>query len=193
MKRILLFLVAIISTNAVASVLTIESGIKVVMINGQKVEEGIPLLLTDGQNQVVAEFSGRLVNKGKTEFISTPPYVMTFNLSQSSDGTLNLKPSTFSDLQAAIDDNSDIFEFGNLKVTLLKQDKLPKNDSFMPYSDVPQLVANYNAEHGFPFGIVEQQQKVALESKESLNNLKYWYQQASKQEKAEFKYWINAQ
>lgn len=190
MKNMFAIILACLSFNTFATTLTVDSGIEVLSLNGKEIKEGDSLELVAGQNQIVAEYAGRLVTKGKTEYISTVPYIMTFQTTSENDIELALKQSNFSDVEAAAESKSDIFVLNGVDEAAVKQEVLPATGNFMPYSNIPQLVANYNAENGIPFGIVEYKEKVKIESKESLNKLKYWYQQATPEERVEFKTWM---
>ncbi|WP_417879097.1 DUF2057 family protein [Vibrio sp.] len=188
MKK-LIFTLALFGSHALyASTLSIDSGITVLSLNGKEVKEASSYQLQDGQNQIVAEFSKRVSHQGKSKYISTPPYIMTFTQTNSDAKSLRLLHNRYSNISDAVDSNSAIFKIENQST--IEQEILPSKSSFMPYSDIPLLVSEYNAEKGLPFGIVEQQQKVNVESKQALNNLKYWYQQASTEELNEFEAWI---
>lgn len=210
MNKFVIACIALLSSSSVFSAtINLDSGIDLLVVNGEKVEDVDNISLIDGENQLAVEFAGRLSEKGKREYFSSVPYIAVVKAEQNSDITIQLLSKTFSETKQRVEDKQPIFEFIiDGASTQGEQVVLPPISDVFPYSNVPALVKSYNQTHGLIFesGKIRSLKKeleqvqlqeskavkpetVAVETETSLQ-MKLWYSRATSEERKAFRKWL---
>ena len=200
MKIIFLIIQLFIVSSAYAYTLDVNRNITVYAINGHKVSTyNGQYELIEGKNQLAVRFDGKLRNHGKSKRFESKPYLLTLTI----NNDIKLEPVSkqYNKIISLAEKNKLFFKDDN-NYTAIKQVLLPAITKVFPYSNIPKLVTHYNEKHGIYFDEtgLKQLSKVALKEqvqvqetvKESkvVSQLKYWYGQASKDEKQAFDKWL---
>ena len=203
MNKILLICSLFLCGAASAENINLGSGITLSALNGEMVNESESVLLFEGSNQLVLEFSGYLKKQGKREYFSAIPYVVVVTADPRTELHVGLVSNKLSTIEKNVDRNLPIFNFEieGSKIES-KQFILPPSANSFPYANIPELIKNYNKENGLIFdsGKIRELKKelVAVnehqnfENKESENSLqlKLWYSRADAEEREAFQKWV---
>lgn len=210
MNKFVIACIALLASSSVFSAtINLDSGIDLLVVNGEKVEDVDNISLIDGENQLAVEFAGRLSEKGKREYFSSVPYIAVVKTEQNSDVTIQLLSKTFSETKQRVENKQPIFEFIiDGASTQGEQMVLPPNSSTFPYSNIPDLVQSYNKENGLIFdsgkirslkqelaqvqaqsAITKTAESVVAETETSLQ-MKLWYSRATSEERKTFRKWL---
>lgn len=207
MKRtVLVFVLSFFSFVSYAGVVELAQGVDIHSVNGEKIKNAEDIQLVNGQNQLVLSFGGKLIESGKKEHYSAPPYVVVATLDSSAKTKIKLNSKRLSTITKNVKSGSDIFEITQKGEDVsTTQEILPPADTFLPYSNIEKLVKEYNQERGLIFesGTIRELQKeleqvqttlvtevkTKAESEASLQ-LKIWYSRATEEERKEFQRWM---
>lgn len=191
--------------------LDLATGISLNTLNGEVVENVEDAVLTSGENQLVLDYTGYLSYKGKREFISTVPYIMVVTVPENGDVDVDLVSRKYEKVAKNVDRELPIFNVAiNGDDVEVVQEVLPPSQGALPYSDIPQLVKDYNQERGLVFdsgkirslkeelaavqtgavvGATVTADSTVQESENTLQ-LKLWYSRASEEERKAFQKWL---
>ena len=191
--------------------LDLATGISLNTLNGEVVENVEDAVLTSGENQLVLDYTGYLSYKGKREFISTVPYIMVVTVPENGDVDVDLVSRKYEKVTKNVDRELPIFNVAiNGDDVEVVQEVLPPSQGALPYSDIPQLVKDYNQERGLVFdsgkirslkeelaavqtgavvGATVAADSTVQESENTLQ-LKLWYSRASEEERKAFQKWL---
>jgi hypothetical protein len=203
MKKIWVICSLLFCSVASAENINLGSGITLSALNGEKVNESESVLLVEGSNQLVLEFSGYLKKQGKREYFSAVPYVAVVTADPRTELHVGLVSNKLSTIEKNVDRNRPIFYFEIEENKIeSKQFILPPSTNAFPYANISELIKSYNRENGLIFDsgkIRELKKELAsvneysnLENKESENSLqlKLWYSRANAEERKAFKKWV---
>ncbi len=212
-KLAVVFLFGLTSSVVNAADIDVGSGIEVLIVNGVKASESdMEHELRDGENQLVVKVDARLREAGKTEYVTSNPYVVTFSYDSTADLEFSLKSKSVEGMTKLI-----AREAPFINISQSDQDKvtswveLPADGSYLPYIDPLKNLTAYNKENGFIFdgknirslkqelanlsdapATIGAQPKAVHETENTLQ-LKLWYTRASKEEREQFLNWMNEQ
>jgi uncharacterized protein YccT (UPF0319 family) len=210
MKYVVLALaLSVLSANSYANLVKLAQGVEIHAVNGEKVKSAEDIHLVQGKNQLVLSFGGKLIDGGKTEHYSAPPYVVVATLNSVVQTEITLKSKRLSTITKSVKSGLPIFEISQEGADIpTSQEVLPPDDAFLPYANIEHLVKEYNQERGLIFesGTIRELKKeldqldnskvlnteIIAESEASLQ-LKIWYTRASTEEKQEFSRWMSDQ
>lgn len=209
----LMIVVSLFCSAANAANIEVDSGIEVLIVNGVKtLGTSMEEELRDGENQIVLKMDARLRNDGKTEYVTSNPYIVTFSYDSGSDLELELKSKSVEETQKLIASEAEF-----VTIVQNEQDKitswaeLPAADSYLPYIDPLKNLIAYNKENGFIFdgkNIRSLKQELAnisdapvtigsgqqaIRETENTLQLKLWYTRANKEEREQFLRWMDEQ
>ncbi len=214
MKKLgVVFLFGLASSVVNAADIEVGSGIEVLIVNGVKASESdMERELRDGENQLVVKVDARLREAGKTEYVTSNPYVVTFSYDSAADIEFSLKSKSVEGMTKLIASEAPF-----INISQSDQDKitswveLPADDSYLPYIDPLKNLTAYNKENGFIFDgknirslkqelanlsdapVTIGAQPKAVHETENTLQLKLWYTRASKEEREQFLSWMNEQ
>ncbi|MEZ9649088.1 DUF2057 family protein [Vibrio lentus] len=209
-KWYLSFVCLLFAPYAMAT-LDLASGISLNTLNGEVVVSAEDAVFTPGENQLVLDYTGYLSDKGKREFISTVPYIMVVTVPENGDVDVDLVSRKYEKVAKNVDRELPIFNVAiNGDDVEVVQEVLPPSQGALPYSDIPQLVKDYNQERGLVFdsgkirslkeelaavqtgavvGATVTADSTVQESENTLQ-LKLWYSRASEEERKAFQKWL---
>lgn len=211
MNKWYLSFICLFSAPYATAALDLASGISLNTLNGEVVENVEDAVLTSGENQLVLDYTGYLSDKGKREFISTVPYIMVFTVPENGDVDVDLVSRKYKKIAKNVDRELPIFNISvNGDDVKVAQEVLPSSQGALPYSDIPQLVKDYNQERGLVFdsgkirSLKEELAAVqtgavvgatvtadsAVQESENTLQLKLWYSRASEEERKAFQKWL---
>ncbi|MGR5151817.1 YccT family protein [Photobacterium swingsii] len=200
----------VFAASAQANTLETEYGLSVLAINGVAVNSDNAIAdntydIVEGKNQVVIRGEKMLRRGTKTELFSTRPFIMSFD---TKDDVMIRFPEAASNYRAAETEFRNDEPKWSVMVggTALpyQAEVLPGGGGFIPYSDIEELVANYNQDKGIALEqgkptdmtkaavVVNDAGEVTITG-DSLAQLKLWYTKASAKEKKAFKIWMAEQ
>ncbi|MFM2640042.1 DUF2057 family protein [Vibrio chagasii] len=203
--------VCLFSAPYATAALDLASGISLNTLNGEVVESAEDAVFAPGENQLVLDYTGYLSDKGKREFISTVPYIMVVDVPENADVDVDLVSRKYEKIAKNVDRELPIFSISvNGDEGDFEQEVLPPANGALPYSDIPQLVKEYNQERGLVFdsgkirslkeelaavqtGAVVGATVVAdstVQESENTLQLKLWYSRASEEERKAFQKWL---
>ncbi|CAM3770786.1 hypothetical protein VA7868_03450 [Vibrio aerogenes CECT 7868] len=193
-----------VSGSVYALTLDAENGIEVLFVNGKPAQEGTAVHFSENKLQLVVRYEGRLKkNGGKPEFLSTTPYVLTLTSgAEANHGQLHV--SLVSNRYHKIDNlnraHKPVFNVSaGFPVKIVQQVVLPAKSKVFPYMNLGPLVADFNQTNKTvfadqPLGYVEKDQvKKSKQSATTVEQLKFWFDKASAQERGEFLRWAAKQ
>lgn len=211
MNKWYLSFVCLLSAPYATAALDLASGISLNNLNGEAVESVHDAVFTPGENQLVLDYTGYLSDKGKREFISTAPYIMVVTVPENGDVDVDLVSRKYKKIAKNVDRELPIFNISiNGDDVEVVQEVLPPSQGVLPYSDIPQLVKDYNQERGLVFdsgkirslkeelaavqtgavvGATVTADSTVQESENTLQ-LKLWYSRASEEERKAFQKWL---
>ncbi|MEZ9872517.1 DUF2057 family protein [Vibrio sp. 10N.261.51.C6] len=211
MNKWYLSFVCLFSAPYATAALDLASGISLNTLNGEVVESVEDAVFTSGENQLVLDYTGYLSDKGKREFISTVPYIMVVNVPENADVDIDLLSRKYAKIEKNVDRELPIFSISvNGDEVEFEQEVLPPSQGALPYSDIPQLVKDYNQERGLVFdsgkirslkeelaavqtgavvGATVAADSTVQESENTLQ-LKLWYSRANEEERKVFRKWM---
>ncbi|MGR5407699.1 DUF2057 family protein [Vibrio sp. PID17_43] len=191
--------------------LDLASGISLNTLNGEVVESVEDAVFTAGENQLVLGYTGYLSDKGKREFISTVPYIMVVDVPENAEIDVDLVSRKYEKISKNVDRELPIFNISvNGDEVEFDQEVLPPAKGALPYSNIPQLVKDYNQKRGLVFdsgkirslkeelaavqtgavvGVTVAADSTVQESENTLQ-LKLWYSRASEEERKAFQKWL---
>ncbi|KMV30660.1 hypothetical protein AB733_10200 [Photobacterium swingsii] len=200
----------VFAASAQANTLETEYGLSVLAINGVAVNSDNAIAdntydIVEGKNQVVIRGEKMLRRGTKTELFSTRPFIMSFD---TKDDVMIRFPEAASNYRAAEtefrnDEPKWSVMVGGTALSY-QAEVLPGGGGFIPYSDIEELVANYNQDKGIALEqgkptdmtkaavVVNDAGEVTITG-DSLAQLKLWYTKASAKEKKAFKIWMAEQ
>ncbi len=200
----------VFAASAQANTLETEYGLSVLAINGVAVNSDDAIAdntydIVEGKNQVVIRGEKMLRRGTKTELFSTRPFIMSFD---TKDDVMIRFPEAASNYRAAEtefrnDEPKWSVMVGGTALSY-QAEVLPGGGGFIPYSDIEELVANYNQDKGIALEqgkptdmtkaavVVNDAGEVTITG-DSLAQLKLWYTKASAKEKKAFKIWMAEQ
>ncbi|MFS1902986.1 DUF2057 family protein [Vibrio lentus] len=211
MNKWYLSFVCLLSAPYATAALDLATGISLNTLNGEVIENVEDAVLTSGENQLVLDYTGYLSDKGKREFISTVPYIMVVTVPENGNVDVDLVSRKYKKIAKNVDRELPIF---NISVdgddVEVVQEVLPPSQGVLPYSDIPQLVKDYNQERGLVFdsgkirSLKEELAAVqtgavvgatvtadsAVQESENTLQLKLWYSRASEEERKAFQKWL---
>ncbi|EDK28479.1 hypothetical protein VSWAT3_23129 [Vibrionales bacterium SWAT-3] len=211
MNKWYLSFVCLFSAPYATAALDLASGISLNTLNGEVVENVEDAVFTPGENQLVLDYTGYLSDKGKREFISTVPYIMVVTVPENADVDVDLVSRKYEKIAKNVDRELPIFNISvNGDDVKVAQEVLPPSQGALPYSDIPQLVKDYNQERGLVFdsgkirSLKEELAAVqtgavvgatvtadsAVQESENTLQLKLWYSRASEEERKAFQKWL---
>lgn len=201
MKKVLIATATLFASLSVQSaVLDTANQVRVLMINGIEITDDQRISnneyqLPDAETQLVVRVSGGFGTGSDEKFFESKPYLLTFDATK--DAMLKL-PEFYKNKSKATrafrNNTSPAWRLtdSNDQVLAYKTELLKGKDGFMPYADIPALVADYNKKHGIAFeGYTLTHQEVAPTQVEdsTVKTLKYWFLDASKEEQQAFLDW----
>ncbi|CAH8236364.1 DUF2057 domain-containing protein [Vibrio aestuarianus] len=195
MKKVLMLLITLTPCLVSAANLSVANGIDIHTINGKTVEkiDARTYSLIEGSNQLAVTFSGKLSNGPKSEYLSTKPYVLLFEVT-SDDVDLTLISRRFKDVEKAIDNDMPIFDIrSNGSELSSQQELLPPVSDYLPYANVPLLVTAYNQNNKISFSNGELENVAELaEGKDAtvVDKLKNLYLEANTEQRKTFRKWM---
>lgn len=211
MNKWYLSFICLFSAPYATAGLELGSGITLNTLNGEQIKSIKDAVLTSGENQLVVDYTGYLSDKGKREFISTVPYIMVIDAPEGADVDIDLKSRKFGNVEKNVDKGQPIFKVAvNGDDVKVDQEILPPAQGALPYSDIPQLVKDYNQERGLVFdsgkirslkeelaavqtgavvGATVAADSTVQESENTLQ-LKLWYSRANEEERKAFQKWL---
>ncbi|SHO57387.1 DUF2057 family protein [Vibrio quintilis] len=176
-----------------------DNGIEVLYVNGKPVEEGRTVHFSENKLQLVVRYEGRLKkNGGKLEFLSTYPYVLT--LSSGAKPTnetlrLSLVSNRYHKVDGLNQARRPVFKVSSgFPVKMVQQVVLPSKSKVFPYMNLGPLIESFNQQNDTVF--VDQplgQVKEARQSATTVEQLKFWFDKASAEERHEFLHWASKQ
>lgn len=210
---IVVFLFSLVCAMANAADIEVESGIEVLIVNGVKATASkMQDELRDGENQLVIKVDAQLRESGKTEYVTSNPFIVTFKYNSDSDLAVTLKSKHVDGVQTLLADGTPFIKLTqNGEDRLTSWVELPAADSFMPYIDPLKNLTAYNKENGFIFdgknirslkqelaNLSDAPETIGAQSKavnetENTLQLKLWYTRANKEEREQFLNWMNEQ
>lgn len=207
------FLIPLCLFAGVASATSIvpNNNIEILFVDGQKVEEKREAVnVSAGNIQLVLRYSKSLKDSGKNRVFDSAPYVVMLDVA---DADLEITaPTLYSYEQANTYFKKApewiISEPSGQKVQFT-QEKLDRGEGFLPYYDLPKLVAEHNKRRGIVVGsvpvIADKAQfsssvtpaseandmggKKAAQAN-NLEQLQAWYLKASAEERKAFRRWM---
>lgn len=206
-------LLGLICSTANAANIEVDSGIEVLIVNGVKASgAAIKEELREGENQIVLKVDARLRADGKTEYVTSNPYIVTFSYDSEPDLEFALKSKSVEGIKKLV-----ASEAAFVTITQNDDDKitswieLPAADSYLPYVDPLKNLVAYNKENGLIFdgkNIRSLKQELAnisnapvtigsgqqvIHETENTLQLKLWYTRANEEEREQFSRWMNEQ
>ena len=195
-----------------AAVISAQDGVSILYINGQEAEQKI------GQNQVDEGFVQTVVrfdDKLGSKVFTSKPYVISFDAQ--GESVKVIAPAVGSEMVAENEFSKakpDWKVFVDGKAIAFEQSVLQGKGGFMPYAGMENLIADHNKQRGIYFqdgqlidapvaietaavvtasvavaGSTSTAQAPAVATK-TVDQLKAWYLQASKEERKEFRRWM---
>lgn len=206
MKKLLgLVAVATLAFTSMVSAATLKIAYEFspYMLNGQEIKAGQEQQLQAGKNQLVVAYYAVLKDKSSRSMFDSRPYVLTFK-NPGSDVTLiapRFRDHNQAERKFANGQVEWLLQDANGRTFKVKAEELPSRGGFMPYANVPGLVADYNNKHGISFlgQDMEDLQDVAVKvaqdgsvkvTGDAVTQLKLWYTKASKIERKKFRMWM---
>ena len=212
-KHILAFILFLTPFMSIASIMA-GSGVDIKVLNGEEYFDTSELI--KGENQVVVSYSGYLTERGKRQFISSPPYIIIVDSPQAKTVEIQLKSQNFKFVERSIERKEPLFTISVAgEIVEAEQYLLPPRKGVFPYANTVKLVKEYNAENGLIFdsGKVRSlkdelntlqatngdntENKGNMPSKkaetEATLQLKIWYTRATPEERASFNDWAQQQ
>ncbi|CDT42144.1 conserved exported hypothetical protein [Vibrio coralliirubri] len=211
MNKWYLSFVCLFSAPYATAALDLASGISLNTLNGEAVDSVEDAVFTSGENQLVLDYTGYLSDKGKREFISTVPYIMAVSIPENADVEIDLVSRKYEKIAKNVDRELPIFSVSvNGDELDFEQQVLPPAKGALPYSDIPQLVKDYNQERGLVFDsgkIRSLKEELAavqtgavvgatvvtdstVQESENTLQLKLWYSRANEEERKAFQKWL---
>lgn len=211
MNKWYLSFICLFSAPYATASLELSSGITLNTLNGEVIDNVEDAVLTSGENQLVLDYTGYLSDQGKREFISTIPYIMVVDVPENADVEVDLQSRKYAKIAKNVDRELPIFNISiNGDDVDVEQEILPAAKGALPYSDIPQLVKDYNQERGLVFdsgkirslkeelaavqtgavvGATVAADSTVQESENTLQ-LKLWYSRANEEERKAFQKWL---
>ncbi|OAN18532.1 hypothetical protein A3K86_06490 [Photobacterium jeanii] len=198
------------AASAQANTLETEFGLSVMAINGSAVDRDSAVAdntynIAEGKNQVVIRGEKMLRRGTKTELFTTKPFVITFDSEQDVKIEFPKVANNYRSAETEFRGDAPAWQVtANGSAISYQSDLLPGDGGFIPYSDIEELVAKYNQQHGIALEqgkptnmtaaavTVTETGKVEITG-DSLSQLKLWYTKASAKEKKAFKIWMAEQ
>lgn len=209
-NNIIFWLCLTVPSYAMSMELDLASGVNITVLNGEVVENN-DALFVEGQNQLVIEFDGRLKDGSKREYFSAKPYLVTVNLTDITNLEIKLISNKLSKIESTQSLNKPMFVLEHNGESLNnEQFILPPGRNAFPYTDVPSLVKQYNADNGLVFDsgkIRSLKEELAavqtgavvgstvaadstVQESENTLQLKLWYSRATEEERKAFQKWL---
>lgn len=209
MRFLLLFLTVIASFSVSSQQVEVARYTNVLVVNEVLVESN-NVSLTEGDNQFVVEFDGRLKKKNKLESVSVRPQIIVVSDIKPKTDKLEIKlaAKSYKQLESLESQSLPLFEvYKNGQLVDTTQQELPAASGMFPYQDPVELVKQHNAEVGLIFdsgnirSLKQELEAVQNQSHSSMKSdeteatlqLKIWYNRANDEERAAFKKWLSEQ
>ncbi|ELF5324937.1 DUF2057 family protein [Vibrio cholerae] len=197
----ILFLFAL--SNSVSAIeYRLAQGVELKVINGEKVENDESPDFKAGMNQLVVKYSGRVRKNSKSEYLSTMPYIVQVRLEKEDTLSISLISDDYKDLVDKQNKGEPIFivkkngEFVDDQNLLLA-----KTNGLFPYSNLVDLVKEYNNEKGIivdsgtlrdlkeELSTLNLGNNIKNDDSEATLQLKIWYSKATAEERIKFLEW----
>lgn len=196
-----LFLFAL-SSSVSAIEYRLAQGVELKVINGEKVENDESPEFKTGMNQLVVKYSGRVRKNSKSEYLSTMPYIVLVRLETEDTLSISLISDDYKVLVDKQNKGEPIFivkkngEFVDEQNLLLA-----KNNGLFPYSNLVDLVKEYNNEKGIivdsgtlrdlkeELSMLNLGNNIKNYDSEATLQLKIWYSKATEEERIKFLEW----
>ncbi|MBF4223113.1 DUF2057 domain-containing protein [Vibrio anguillarum] len=193
---ILVFLCS--STVANGYELSVDSGIEILYVNGQKADNS--LTFDSEYLQLVLRYSGRLKSGGKMEYYATYPYLVTLTFQGQKDinskAFIKLISNRYDKINAENERKKPVFDIQTSEDVSVEQKILPSTVEVFPYMDVGSLVKSYNIDNAIFFSdnlkkidMVNNSDAIST-TEDSLTQLQIWYLKSTKEERKSFRKWI---
>lgn len=199
---------SVLLTSCVASAATLElpKDTYIMALNGKEVEKEALQNLSVGSNQFVVEFIANLDDGKDRRLLNSKPYIFEVDIKNSSD-KLELSHKHFfnySHAENAFKNNDVDWKIEtNGRSKSVDVELLPGKEGFLPYSDIEQVIRNYNVSQGVILstadngtGVVKEAAVTVSETGkveitgDATTQLKLWYSKATKAERKEFRKWM---
>lgn len=203
MKKIGLICSLFFCSTLSATNLELDPGVNANVLNNDNVSDVKQVILIEGDNQLVLDYTGRLKKQGKREHLSTVPYIVMFDNKTFEKVAVSLVSKNVSVIEKKIDDGQPIFVIeADGKEIISTQLILPPKEGAFPYSDLLALTDTYNKEQGLVFDNgtirdlkmelqqVNSAEKLAELESENTLQLKLWYNRATEEERKAFQKWV---
>ncbi|MDN3682366.1 DUF2057 domain-containing protein [Vibrio tapetis subsp. quintayensis] len=201
------------ASTALASEVIPTKGVSVLMVNGAEANSKMkPSNLKHGQNQIVVEMDKNIGKGSSNGQFTSAPFVITFEAG-SDDIKIN-HPKVHSIQHAEqVFKNEPKWRLTSAGKSIdYKSDELKGKKGFLPYSDMDELVKEYNQQNGIYVGPAaitvaaasqvepavksaratpkKQKTTQAAAHPQALEQMQAWYLKASKQDRKEFRKWM---
>ncbi|MGF1765030.1 YccT family protein [Aliivibrio kagoshimensis] len=204
MKYLSLFLVLLpcFSSIAMAAELTYSPNLTVYTVDNAQAEERIEL--EPGKHQISVKFASILDDGSQSRSYSSKPYIIEFEVTEEKSIYLSEpRVNRYRDVTRVFKASGVnwTLKSGNKNIPYTTEILPPSESGFMPYGDVPAIVAEHNKINGntFTSGSFSNLKEQAVQIKangeielnaEPLSQLKMWYIEADNTERKEFKRWM---
>lgn len=201
MKKVLIATATLLASMAAQSaVLDTDNQVRVLMINGMDVTKeqrigGNEYILPDAETQLLVRVSGGFGSGSDEKFFESKPYLLTFDARQEAKLKLPEYYRSKTKVSRAFRNNTSPawrLVDNNDQPVAYETELLKGKDGFMPYADIPALVADYNKRRGIVFEgytLTHQEVQPTMVDESKLQTLKYWFLDANKEEQQAFLEW----
>lgn len=199
-KTIIATATLLASVAAQAAVLETDYRIRVLMVNGQEIQDTQKIdkdhyQLPDEQTQLVIQVKGPFGNGSDSKYFESKPYLMTFDVAQPLKLDLPEKLRSKSKAERAFRRNNApkwrLTDKSGSAVAY-QTELLKGKEGFMPYADIPGLVSEYNQSRGIVFKgvtLTHEAVKPTQVENSTVKTLEYWFNDASKEDQQAFLEW----
>lgn len=190
-----------------------EKGVSLLMVNGSEdVSKMTPSALKSGQNQIVVEMDKNIGKGSSNGQFTSAPFVITFEAGSDDIKINHPKVHSIQHAEQVFKNEPKWRLTSGGKSIDYKSDELKGKKGFMPYSDMDELVKEYNQQNGIYVGPAaitvaaasqvepavksakatpkQQKPSQAVAHPQALEQMQAWYLKASKEDRKEFRKWM---
>jgi len=205
-----------VAFNAMAGQITPAKGVSILMVNGVEAESKMePSPLKVGVNQVVVEMAKMVGSGNNSEYFTSSPYIITFEIGDQDVEVNHPKVHSMMHAEKVFKHSPEWRLTSHGEKVAHTSDRLKGKQGILPYSGMDKLVAEYNQENAISLGAnslavaavaqttkpekkakgdakKEAKQKTvsASEHPKALEQLQAWYLKASQEDRKAFRKWM---